>query len=115
MFWGDADELAQVWAHLILNGLHAMNHRGTLMIGLRCINNQAEIKVADFGCGIPEENLPRIFDAFFTTRTSGEGSGMGLAIVKKVVEKHHGSIQVTTEVGHGTTITVLLPYPTAIL
>ena len=114
LFWCDADELAQVWTHLILNALHAMHHRGTLMIGLRCINNHAEIKFADFGCGIPEENLPRIFDAFFTTRTSGEGSGMGLAIVKKIVEKHRGSIQVKTEVGMGTTFTVLLPYPTAL-
>ena len=109
----DPDEMAQVWTHLILNALQAMNHRGTLMIGLRCINNHAEIKVADFGCGIPEDNLSRIFDAFYTTRTSGEGSGMGLAIVKKIVEKHRGTIDVKTGVGQGTTFTVLLPYPTA--
>ena len=109
----DPDELAQVWTHLILNALQAMNHRGTLMIGLRCINNHAEIKVADFGCGIPEDNLNRIFDAFFTTRTSGEGSGMGLAIVKKIVEKHRGSIDVITGLGQGSTFTLLLPYPPA--
>ena len=112
--WCDADELAQVWTHLILNALHSMNHRGTLMIGLRCINNQVEVKFADFGCGIPEENLGRIFEAFFTTRTSGEGSGMGLAIVKKVVEKHRGTIDVKTEVGNGSTFTVLIPYPPAL-
>ena len=112
--WCDADELAQAWTHLILNALQAMKHRGVLMIGLRCINNHAEIKIADFGCGIPDENLGRIFEAFFTTRTSGEGSGMGLAIVKKIVEKHHGSIGVKTVPGNGTTITVLLPYPPAI-
>ena len=110
----DPDEMAQVWTHLILNALQAMNHRGTLMIGLRCINNHAEIKVADFGCGIPEDNLGRIFDAFFTTRTSGEGSGMGLAIVKKIVEKHRGTIDVKTVLGQGSTFTVLLPYPPAL-
>jgi signal transduction histidine kinase len=109
------EELAQVWTHLMLNALQAMSHRGTLMIGLRCINNHAEIKIADFGCGIPEENLGRIFDAFYTTRTSGEGSGMGLAIVKKIIEKHSGRIEVKTETGQGSTFTVLLPYPPALV
>ena len=113
--WCDPDELAQVWTHLILNALQAMTHRGTLMVGLRCINNHAEFKIADFGCGIPEENRSRIFDAFFTTRTSGEGSGMGLAIVKKIVEKYHGRIELVTEVGNGSTFTVLLPYPPALV
>ncbi len=109
--WCEEEEVTQVWTHLIMNALQAMNHRGTLMIGLRSVDNQAEIKFADFGCGIAPENLERIFDPFYTTRTSGEGSGMGLAIVKKIVEKHRGSIVVHSEPGQGAVFTVLLPYP----
>lgn len=87
-----------------------MNHHGVLMIGLRSADNHAEIRIADFGCGIAPEIKDRIFEPFFTTLASGEGSGMGLAIVKKIVEQHQGRIDVQSEVGVGTTITVILPY-----
>lgn len=106
----DPDALYQAFIHLILNGLQAMNHRGVLMIGLRSADNHAEIRIADFGCGIAPEIKDRIFEPFFTTLASGEGSGMGLAIVKKIVEQHQGRIDVQSEVGVGTTITVILPY-----
>jgi signal transduction histidine kinase len=106
----DPEALQQVWAHLILNGLHAMQHRGTLMIGLRTVNNHAEIRIADFGCGIAADIKDRIFEPFFTTRASGEGGGMGLAIAKKIVEQHQGRIELQTEPGFGSTFTVLLPY-----
>jgi signal transduction histidine kinase len=108
--WCDHQEIKQMLTHLILNGLQAMKHQGTLMIGLRMVDNKAEIKITDFGCGIPDEHKDKIFDAFFTTRTSGEGSGMGLAIVKNIVEIHKGTIEVQSEVNVGTTVRVLLPY-----
>ena len=108
----DPEALQQVWSHLILNGLHAMQHRGVIMIGIRALDNHAEIRIADFGCGISPTIKDRIFEPFFTTRASGEGGGMGLAIVKNVVEQHHGRIDVQSEPGMGTTVTVFLPYQT---
>ncbi len=110
--WCDHHELKQMFTHLILNGLQAMKHQGTLMIGLRMVDDKAEIKITDFGCGIPEEHKEKIFDAFFSTRTSGEGSGMGLAIVKNIVEMHKGTIEVQSQLNVGTTVRVLLPYLT---
>ncbi len=69
--------------------------------------------MADTGTGIADDIKDRIFEPFFTTRLSGEGSGMGLAIVKRIVEQHQGSIDVQTEVGVGTTMTVTLSYQKA--
>ena len=103
--------LQQLWTHLILNALQAMGHSGQLEVGLRCIDNQVEVKISDDGCGMPDAMLEKIFDPFFTTRTSGEGSGMGLAIVKNIVAQHHGRLDVHTAVGEGTTFTVRLPLP----
>ena len=110
--WCDHHELKQMVTHLILNGLQAMKHQGTLMIGLRMVDDKAEIKITDFGCGIPDEHKDKIFDAFFSTRTSGEGSGMGLAIVKNILDMHKGTIEVQSELNVGTTVRVLLPYIT---
>ncbi len=106
----DPDALQQVWTHLILNALQASHYRGTLMIGLRAMGNHAEVRIADFGCGIAPDIKERVFEPFFTTRTSGEGGGMGLAIVKKILEQHRGRIEMQTELGVGSTFTVFLPY-----
>ena len=106
----DPEEIKQVWTHLILNALHAMAYKGAIMIGMRCVDNYAVIKISDFGTGIPAEHLDKIFDAFFTTRSTGEGSGMGLAIVKKILDKHKGRIEVESKVGFGTMFSVYLPY-----
>lgn len=106
----DPEAIQQALVHVILNAAQAMEYRGTIMVGLRAINNQAEIRIADFGCGIAPEIQERIFEPFFTTRTSGEGGGMGLALVKKIIDQHHGTIQVQSNVGTGTTITLSLPY-----
>jgi signal transduction histidine kinase len=104
------DELNQVWTNLIHNALQAMNHEGTLTIGIREENGHAVVSVSDSGCGIPEEIRGKIFDVFFTTKPAGVGSGLGLDIVKKIIDKHHGRIELQSEVGVGTTFTVLLPY-----
>jgi signal transduction histidine kinase len=104
------DELNQVWTNLIHNALQAMNHEGTLTIGIRQENGHAVVSVGDSGCGIPEEIRGKIFDVFFTTKPAGVGSGLGLDIVKKIIDKHHGRIELQSEVGVGTTFTVMLPY-----
>jgi signal transduction histidine kinase len=107
----DHDAMEQLCIHLVMNALQAMNYSGKLSIGLKAEKNHAIITVADTGSGITEDIKDRIFEPFFTTRLSGEGSGMGLAIVKRIVEQHRGTIDVQTEVGMGTTLTVTLPYP----
>jgi two-component system NtrC family sensor kinase len=103
------DELNQVWTNLVHNALQAMDHKGTLTVGLRREGDDVAVSIGDTGCGIPEEIRGRIFDAFFTTKPSGEGTGLGLDIVRKIIDKHHGRIHVESEVGRGTTFTVRLP------
>jgi len=102
------DELNQVWTNLIHNALQAMEHRGILQIDVAQIADQVVVKVTDNGKGIPPEVMPKIFDPFFTTKPAGEGSGLGLDIVRKIVKKHQGSITVDSIPGK-TTFTVFLP------
>ncbi len=103
------DQLIQVWTNLVHNALQAMGNRGTLTIGLRRLGDEAVVSVGDTGCGIPEEIRGKIFEAFFTTKPAGEGSGLGLDIVRKIVEVHRGRIELHSEVGVGSTFSVYLP------
>ncbi len=102
------DELNQVWTNLIHNALQAMDYRGTLTIELTAQDDQAKISISDSGKGISEEIKGKIFDPFFTTKPAGEGSGLGLDIVKKIVDKHQGKIEVESIPGK-TTFNVFLP------
>ncbi|MEG4801839.1 AAA family ATPase [Microcoleus sp. ARI1-B5] len=102
------DELNQVWTNLVHNALQAMDYRGTLIIELAQQSGQAKISVTDSGKGIPFEIKAKIFDPFFTTKPAGEGSGLGLDIVKKIVDKHQGKIEVESIPGQ-TTFNVFLP------
>jgi signal transduction histidine kinase len=102
------DELNQVWVNLIHNALHAMDGQGTLELGLSQQDKFIAVSLTDSGHGISDEVKSRIFEPFFTTKIAGEGSGLGLDIVKKVIEKHHGHIEVESQPGR-TTFTVLLP------
>jgi signal transduction histidine kinase len=103
------DELNQVWTNLIHNALQAMDYQGTLTIDVTTtIDQQAKISITDSGSGIPEEIQLKIFEPFFTTKQPGEGSGLGLDIVKKIIEKHHAQIEVKSIPGQ-TTFTIYLP------
>lgn len=105
---GYPDELNQVWNNLISNAFHAMDYRGRLEIETYEEADCAIIKFTDSGCGILEEHKNRIFDAFFTTKKQGEGTGLGLEIVKRIVDKHNGTISCESEPGK-TTFTLLIP------
>ncbi len=102
------DELNQVWTNLIHNSLQAMDYQGTLIIEASTIEQHTKISITDSGQGIPSEILSKIFEPFFTTKPPGEGSGLGLDIVKKIIDKHNGKIEVESIPGQ-TTFTVYLP------
>lgn len=102
------DELNQVWTNLVHNALQAMEYKGTLEIGVHQQNSHIAISVTDNGSGIPAEVQARMFDPFFTTKPAGEGSGLGLSIVQKIIEKHAGDIGVESQPGK-TTFLVKLP------
>jgi predicted ATPase/signal transduction histidine kinase len=102
------DELGQVWTNLIHNALHAMNNKGLLTIAIEVDNKYIHVSFTDSGKGIEPEHLSKIFTPFFTTKSSGEGTGLGLYIVKKIVDKHNGLIHVASK-PYETTFTVSLP------
>jgi len=109
------DELKQVWTNLIHNAIQAMDGIGRLDIDVAPHESSAPsptsgvmVRITDSGCGIPEKIQSRIFEPFFTTKAAGEGSGLGLDIVKKIIDRHHGSITFESEAGH-TTFQVFLP------
>ena len=102
------DELNQVWTNLIHNALQAMENKGSLKIDVKQQDGSIVVSITDSGKGIPPEILPRIFEPFFTTKPAGEGSGLGLDIVKKIIDKHQGKITVDSSPGQ-TTFTVFLP------
>ncbi|WP_293077577.1 ATP-binding protein [Okeania sp. SIO3B5] len=98
--WGYADELIQVWTNLIHNAIQAMESGGTLTIATRKQENGIQVSIQDTGAGIPPEVQSKIFDAFFTTKSAGEGSGLGLHICQKIINKHQGKITVDSKPGY---------------
>jgi PAS domain S-box-containing protein len=106
----NAGELQQVFVNLITNAFHAMNGReGRLFLSTRVSKGSVEIKVGDNGTGIPPEHLKKIFDPFFTTKNPGEGTGLGLNIVYRIVTNYQGTIDVESKGGIGTTFTLKFP------
>jgi two-component system sensor histidine kinase HydH len=104
----DSDKITQVLLNLYLNGMEAMEEGGALTIAvLPYESRMVRIDVSDTGKGIDENDLARIFDPYFTTRSSG--TGIGLAIVHKIIESHDGELRVTSEPGKGTTVSIFLP------
>ncbi len=102
------DELHQVWTNLVHNSLQAMDNKGILRIDIVQEDKWLKVRITDTGKGIPPEILPKIFEPFFTTKSVGEGSGLGLDIVRKIIEKHQGKIDVDS-IPDRTTFTVSLP------
>ncbi len=105
---GDRSKLNQVWLNLIQNALQAMDFRGELTLGIARDGASVKVSVGDSGPGIPEHIQGRVFEAFFTTKKHGEGTGLGLDLCKKIVDKHGGTITFESRPGH-TVFTVSLP------
>ena len=107
-----AAELNQVWTNLLDNAASALDGRGTVTLRTRRQGELAVVEVEDDGPGIPADVLPRVFDAFFTTKPAGAGSGLGLDNVRRIVERRHaGAVEIdtSTEAPTRTTVRVLLP------
>jgi len=107
----DPFQLVQVFMNLLNNSTEAMPEGGTVTIETRRADRQqaVEIVVTDTGSGIPEENLGKLFNPFFTTKPLGKGTGLGLSIVYGIVKMHRGQIFVESQLGKGATFTITLP------
>jgi signal transduction histidine kinase len=109
--YGDHRQLEQVFLNIVLNALDAMPKGGTLDISCNKTRDRELVSVefADTGVGIPEHRISDVFDPFFTTKPDAKGTGLGLSVSLGIIRQHGGDIEVKSEVGKGTTFTVLLP------
>jgi hypothetical protein len=107
----DSAQIHQVLLNLLLNAIQAIDGRGTITVELESEDDSVAITVTDTGRGIAPEHLPNIFRPFYTTK--GNGTGLGLSLARRIVEEHHGSIEVTSNVGAGTQFLVQLPLKSA--
>ncbi len=106
----DPAQLKEVFINLMTNAAEAMEGHGSLTVATApAEDDMVAIVFQDTGCGIPEENLSKIFTPFFTTKPIGKGTGLGLAIVYGIIKMHRGQIYVASEVGVGSTFTITLP------
>lgn len=102
-------QLNQVFLNLLVNAAHAIEKQGEVTVRTWQDGDHVCIAISDTGSGIPEEIRAKIFEPFFTTKEVGKGTGLGLSISYEIIQRHNGTISVTSEVGVGTTFTVRLP------
>jgi hypothetical protein len=104
----DSDQIHQVLLNLLLNAVQAIESAGTVRVAIGSQDGCACVTVSDTGRGIPEQQLAQIFRPFYTTR--GNGTGLGLSLTRRIIEEHHGRINVSSVVGKGSSFEVLLPF-----
>ena len=116
---GDENELEQAFVNLLLNSVEAINAHGSLTVSTDMTNGDDDrflegttrpmicVRISDSGTGIKPENMPHLFEPFFTTKRNG--TGLGLAVTRRIIEEHQGIIDVESQPGRGTTFTILLP------
>jgi len=119
--WVDADLIKQVVMNMLVNAQHAIEEKGSITIRSRRVPEarspepgakpvpMVELAIIDTGCGIPEKNLKRIFDPFFTSKEVGKGTGLGLSVSHGIVRAHGGAIEAESTVGEGSTFRIYLP------
>jgi PAS domain S-box-containing protein len=110
----DEKKIKQVFINLIMNASHAIGGSGTIEIRTNYDrpNESIHVQISDSGHGIAKADIKRIFDPFFTTKTTGEGTGLGLSVSYGIIKDHGGEITVESELGQGSTFTVILPVNT---
>jgi PAS domain S-box-containing protein len=102
-------QLNQVFMNLLVNAAQAIEGHGVITLRTGRADNEVWVEVADTGCGISAENMAHIFDPFFTTKEVSKGTGLGLSVSHGIIERHHGRIEVQSELGKGTTMRICLP------
>jgi len=107
----DAKLLQQVFINLLLNASEATGRGGVVRVETDedSSGGFVQVRIVDFGKGIPKEHINRVFEPFFTTKGTGKGTGLGLSVSLGIIQKHDGIIEIESEEGKGTTVTVLLP------
>jgi signal transduction histidine kinase len=106
------NQLNQVFMNMLVNASQAIEGDGEIRIRTWDQEGTVRIAISDNGKGIPPEQQPRVFDPGFTTKKAGLGTGLGLSICLRIVQEHRGRIELQSEVGRGTTFTLVLPYGT---
>lgn len=107
--YADCSQIHQVFLNIIVNAIHAINENGLIEIETFARDGYVNIKFKDNGVGILPEHLDKIFEPFFTTKEAGKGTGLGLAVSKRIIDEHNGKIEVESTPGVGTTFTVKIP------
>ena len=107
---GSTSELTQIITNFVNNGVDAMDAEGELRLSTSSTKKTHTISVTDNGSGMDEATQKKIFDPFFTTKDPGKGTGLGLHVVRKIVEKHGAKLDLKSELGKGTTFTVIFPH-----
>ena len=106
----DVKQIQQTLLAIIINAVEAMERGGKLCIQSQTIEgNQVRVSIADTGAGISEEHLKNIFDPFFTTKELAKSTGLGLFVAYGIINEHKGTIEVESELGHGTTFHIQFP------
>jgi signal transduction histidine kinase len=116
-FYGEVPEIEcspsqinQIFLNLITNAAQAIEEQGEIVITTKMRDDEhVSISISDSGCGISDENLGKICDPFFTTKEVGKGTGLGLSIVDEIIRSHGGKLLIESQVGRGSTFTVVLP------
>jgi signal transduction histidine kinase len=109
IIWSDPYQIRQVLINLLNNAVHALAKNGSISISFHEIKSDIILEIKDNGVGIPKDNLRKIFDPFFSTKSFDEGTGLGLFVVHKIIDGLDGKIEVTSEVGRGTCFRIKLP------
>lgn len=102
-------QLNQVFMNLLINASQSIEDQGQMMIKTWMESEVIYITITDSGCGIEQDNIPKLFEPFSTTKEVGKGTGLGLSISYEIIKKHNGKILVASEPGRGTTFTITLP------
>jgi signal transduction histidine kinase len=108
-------QLNQVFMNLLVNAAHAIEKEGVITLRTGTENDRAWVEISDTGNGIAPEHQSKIFDPFFTTKPVGKGTGLGLSVSYSIIKKHQGEIQLTSQLGQGTTFRIVLPIAGAVI